>query len=126
MQLTRDRTLKKKFQDVEKGFDNDFTIFIPAFNRAHSLGETLASVDESTFRNFEVLVIDDGSIDHTSDVVEHWQEKVDFPLSYIYQENSGKMQAHNTALSHARGFLFITLDAGDLMLPRALELLKTA
>lgn len=103
-----------------------FTLFIPSFNRAHSIGKTLASVNESTFRNFEVIIIDDGSTDHTLEIVEYWREKVDFPFSYIFQENSGKMQAHNRALSHARGFLFMTLDAGDLLLPTALELLKLA
>ncbi|UCG38145.1 MAG: glycosyltransferase family 2 protein [bacterium] len=101
--------------------DYCFTLFIPTFNRADKLGETLESVSHSTFRDFEALVIDDGSTDRTEQILSEWKSQARFPLRYIRQENMGKTGAHNTALGHARGFLFMTLDSGDLLLPDALQ-----
>lgn len=101
------------------------TLFIPAYNRENSLGETLESILQSKAGDFEVIIVDDGSIDNTPELITHWQNKANFPLRYIRQENSGKMQAHNKALSYASGFMFMTLDAGDLLLPDALGSLKT-
>jgi glycosyltransferase involved in cell wall biosynthesis len=97
-----------------------FTIFIPAYNRAATLGKTLESVRQSTFGGFEVIVIDDGSTDDTPELVDKWLGLAEFPIRCIRQENRGKMQAHNVALAHAEGFFFMTLDAGDLLLPDGL------
>jgi glycosyltransferase involved in cell wall biosynthesis len=101
-----------------------FTIFIPAYNRAGSLASTLESVGLSTCKDIEVLIVDDGSIDETKELVDRWRTRADFETAYIYQENKGKIGAHNTALEKARGQLFITLDAGDLLLPGGLKKIK--
>jgi glycosyltransferase involved in cell wall biosynthesis len=104
--------------------DFTFTIFIPTYNRAWCLPRALQSIAESTFRDFEVIVVDDGSTDGTRALIEDWQEKVGFPLRYIFQENAGKAAAHNRAVANARGFLLITLDSDDSMIPTALERIK--
>lgn len=101
-----------------------FTIFIPTYNRAWCLPRALQSIAESTFRDFEVIVVDDGSTDDTRALIEQWQEKADFPLRYFFQENAGKAAAHNRAVANARGFLFITLDSDDSIVPTALEHIK--
>jgi glycosyltransferase involved in cell wall biosynthesis len=101
-----------------------FTIFVPTYNRAWCLPRALQSIAESKFRDFEVIVVDDGSTDDTRELIEDWQEKVDFPLRYLYQENAGKAAAHNRAVAEARGFLFITVDSDDSLLPDALGELK--
>jgi glycosyltransferase involved in cell wall biosynthesis len=101
-----------------------FTIFIPAFNRAYTLDRALQSVAEQTFRDFEVLIVDDGSTDDTAQLIERWQKKVEFPIRYHWQENHGKHVAHNKAVSLSRGYFFVLLDSDDMLHPRALERLK--
>jgi glycosyltransferase involved in cell wall biosynthesis len=101
-----------------------FTIFIPAYNRATTLGKTLESVRQSTSGDFEVIIIDDGSTDDTPELVNKWLVLAEFPIRCIRQENRGKMQAHNVALAHAEGLLFMTLDAGDLLLTDGLARIR--
>ncbi len=101
-----------------------FTLFIPSYNRAASLIHTLESVERSSCRDMEVLLVDDGSTDETKELVDRWRTRAAFETVYIYQENKGKIGAHNTALEKARGQLFITLDAGDLLLPGGLKKIK--
>lgn len=101
-----------------------FTVFIPTYNRAHTIGRALQSVAEQTFRDLEVVIIDDGSQDNTRDLIRQWQEKAWFPIQYYWQENQGKHVAHNNALQYARGFFFVLLDSDDMLHPRALERLK--
>ncbi|MCJ7499996.1 glycosyltransferase family 2 protein [bacterium] len=102
----------------------DFTVFIPTFNRAHVLPRTLESVARQTYRNFETLIIDDGSTDGTDDLVKSLKRDFDFPIVYYWQPNQGHQAAHNHALTLARGELFIRLDSNDSLLPEALEKIK--
>jgi glycosyltransferase involved in cell wall biosynthesis len=98
-----------------------FTIFIPTFNRSHTLDRALESVAAQTYRDFEVVIIDDGSEDDTRQLVQRWQERADFPLRYYWQENRGKFAAHNNAIACASGYFFVLLDSDDRLLPSALE-----
>ncbi len=99
-----------------------FTVFIPTYNRAALLPRALLSIQQQTFRDFDVLIVDDGSDDQTREVVDAWRETVDFPVNYIWQQNSGKIAAYNQALSYVDGFLMVLLDSDDELAPRALEL----
>jgi glycosyltransferase involved in cell wall biosynthesis len=105
----------------EKKDEYLFTIFIPTFNRAHTLPTALESINNQSMRDFEVVVIDDGSTDGTAELIRSWQNHADFPIKYLYQENRGKPSAHNRALELSEGTFFITLDSDDSMLPYALE-----
>ncbi len=98
-----------------------FTVFTPTFNRRHTLGRVYDSLCAQTVRNFEWLVIDDGSTDGTADLVAKWTQAADFPIRYFRQPNSGKHIAQNRAVSEARGELFAPLDSDDALLPHALE-----
>ena len=108
---------------VEKP-DVMFTVFIPTFNRAYTLDRALQSVAEQTFRDFEVVIVDDGSTDNTSQLIERWQKKGEFPIRYHWQENQGKHVSHNTAVNLSRGYFFVLLDSDDMLHPQALERLK--
>lgn len=98
-----------------------FTVFIPTFNRSRILDRTLESVAAQTYRDFEVVIIDDGSEDDTRQLVQRWQKRADFPLRYYWQENQGKFAAHNNAIACASGYFFVLLDSDDTLLPQALE-----
>ncbi|MGB7921396.1 MAG: glycosyltransferase family 2 protein [Desulfobacterales bacterium] len=98
-----------------------FTVFIPTFNRSRTLARALESVAAQTYRDFEVVIIDDGSEDDTRQLVQRWQKGADFPLRYYWQENQGKFAAHNNAIACASGYFFVLLDSDDTLLPQTLE-----
>jgi glycosyltransferase involved in cell wall biosynthesis len=102
-----------------------FTIFIPTFNRAHTLGRALDSIQLQTFRDFEVVIVDDGSTDGTEELVKKWTERSQLPVTYVWQPNQGKHAAHNHGAELAKGSLFITLDSDDMLAPGSLEIFKT-
>ena len=98
-----------------------FTVFTAAFNRCETFGRTYASLRAQTFLEFEWLIVDDGSGDRTSEVVNEWQQNSPFPIRYLYQQNRGKYVAHNRAVLEARGELFVVVDDDDCLVPDALE-----
>lgn len=101
-----------------------FTVFTPTYNRAATLPRVYESLKGQTFRDFEWLIVDDGSTDNTRQIVEKWQHEADFPIRYVYQRNQGKPTATNRGVVEAAGELFLTLDSDDSCLPQALERLK--
>ncbi len=101
-----------------------FTVFTPTFNRSLTLSRVYESLCLQTFRDFEWLIVDDGSTDGTGELVEKWQTESGFPIRYIYQENQGKPAAFNRGVREAQGELFLTLDSDDACVPQALERFK--
>jgi GT2 family glycosyltransferase len=93
------------------------TVAIPVFNAGRTIGAALQSVFAQTYRNYEVIVVDDGSTDDTASQVAEWGDRV----TYVYQPNRGRAGARNEALRHARGRFIAFLDADDVWLPRKLE-----
>lgn len=91
------------------------SVIIPTYNYAHFIGEAIESVRRQTYRNFEIIVIDDGSKDETSQAVARFPE-----VRYIYQANQGIAAARNAGVSASRGAYLVFLDADDLLLPNAL------
>ncbi len=101
-----------------------FTVFTPTYNRASTLPRGYQSLCAQTFRDFEWLIVDDGSTDGTEELVRSWQEEGRFPIRYIYQENQGKPAAFNRGVQEARGALFLPLDSDDAFVAQALERFK--
>lgn len=98
------------------------TVMTPTYNRAGMIGELYGSLKRQTFRNFEWLVVDDGSTDQTQEIFERWQkEEVSFPIRYVFKENGGKHSAVNMGLDLARGELFMVVDSDDYLTDDALE-----
>lgn len=97
------------------------TVLTPTFNRARLLRRLYESLLAQTERDFEWVVVDDGSSDATRDLVEGWVPKSPFPLVYTWQENSGKHVAVNRGVRIARGELLLILDSDDWLVPHALE-----
>lgn len=98
-----------------------FTVFTPTFNRAASIHRVYESLQSQTFRDFEWLIVDDGSEDDTADLVRRWIKEADFPIEYMKQNHAGKHIAWNYALQKAKGYFFIIADSDDAFVPNALE-----
>ncbi len=105
----------------ESVFRIRFTVFTPTFNRAHLLHRVFESLAAQTFRDFEWLIVDDGSTDQTAGLVKEWQQKSSFPIRYLWQENGHKKTAFNRGVAEARGELFLCADSDDRFVPEALE-----
>jgi glycosyltransferase involved in cell wall biosynthesis len=102
-------------------YDYRFTVFTPTFDRAHFLPRVYESLKRQTFRDFEWLIVDDGSADGTRELVAGWMGENPFPIRYFWQPNSGKHVAFNRAAREARGELLLGVDSDDECLPHALE-----
>src|ERR1051326_8460176 len=95
------------------------SVIIPAYNAAAFIGETLDSVYAQTFKDFEVVVVNDGSPD--TDELERALERYAAKLRYLKQDNQGAAAARNTGITAARGEFVAFLDADDMWLPAFLE-----
>lgn len=96
------------------------SVIIPSYNYANYLPRAIESVQSQTYRQFELIIVDDGSTDNTASVVDTYT--ANFPnLFYIYQNNSGPNAARNRGIDLAKGELIALLDADDEWLPEKLE-----
>jgi len=93
------------------------SVIMPAYNRADLLPAAIDSVLGQSFADFEVLVIDDGSQDHTRQIVAGFSDP---RIHYFHQKNSGVSAARNRGLEIARGEYLAFLDSDDLFLPAKL------
>lgn len=98
-----------------------FTVFTPTYNRAHTLHRCYGSLKAQTFRDFEWLIVDDGSEDGTAELVAGWQKEGLVPLRYEALPHGGAHRVHNHCLKTAAGQLYIKLDSDDGCVPQALE-----
>ena len=99
------------------------TIFTPTYNRAHLIGNLYHSIQKQTNRDFEWIVIDDGSTDNTRQMINTWIKNGDndFSIRYFYQENGGKHRATNKAALLAKGELVFVVDSDDTITDDAIE-----
>lgn len=98
------------------------TIFTPTYNRAHTLSRLCKSLKEQTCKDFEWLVIDDGSADNTPSLCDEWMKRdTGFPIRYIRVKNGGKNRAINIGIRHAQGRYFMILDSDDMLTADSVE-----
>lgn len=103
--------------------DQLVSVIIPTYNRARFLVQAVDSVLRQTYRNFEIIVVDDGSTDNTKEVVSQYASE---PLKYVFQKNNGPSAARNTGIKLARGEYIAFLDSDDLWDPCKLEVQLSA
>ena len=99
-----------------------FSVFTPSYNRAKTLPRLYEALKRQTYRNFEWIIVDDGSADNTKETVEKFiSDRPYFNITYKYQTNKGKHIATNVAAQIAKGEFFITIDSDDSVKDNALE-----
>ncbi len=94
----------------------EVSVIVPTYNYAHFIEDCLKSIFAQTYNDFEVIVVDDGSTDHTSKVLAAYRKDI----HYIYQENKGLPAARNTGIKASKGKYLAFLDSDDLWLPEKL------
>jgi len=96
------------------------SVIIPTYNSTKYVKEAIKSVLKQTYRNLEIIVVDDGSTDNTREVLKPYVRGGE--IRYIYQENKKQGAARNNGIRHSMGELIALLDADDLWFPEKLEL----
>jgi glycosyltransferase involved in cell wall biosynthesis len=90
------------------------SVIMPAYNAAEHIAETIESVLIQNYRNFELIVVDDGSTDNTRKIVTSFEND---KIKYFYKDNGGPSGARNLAIKEAKGQYIMPLDADDMMTP---------
>lgn len=98
------------------------TVFTPTYNRGGLLNRLYESLKRQTYKEFEWIVVDDGSTDETRSVVENFKQEASFPIKYLYTINGGKHRAINKGVQMAQGELFFIADSDDWLLEDSLEI----
>jgi glycosyltransferase involved in cell wall biosynthesis len=88
------------------------SVIVPCFNHGTYLKEAIESVQRQTYKNWELIVVDDGSTDNTREVTEHFSRS-DSRVKYVWQTNSGLSAARNLGIAHSSGKYIQLLDADD-------------
>ena len=101
-------------------YEPSISVVIPMYNSAGTIRQTIASVMTQTFRDFEIIAIDDGSHDLSAEIVESIA-KWDVRIRLICKTNNGASAARNSGIRAARGCLVALLDADDIWAPDHLE-----
>lgn len=124
-----DESLVKQFEEkfqsdeplVEQNSEEPLvSVIIPVYNREDYIGEAIESVLNQTYKNFELIIVNDGSTDNTENIVKGYAEK-DKRIKYFYQENQGAYSARNKGIEESNGEFISFLDSDDKYFPYALE-----
>ena len=99
----------------------EVTIFTPAYNRGDTLSRLYESLKKQSNKSFQWVVVDDGSVDNTRELIESWKKENILNIIYVYQENSGKMRAINRGVEFAEGEFFFIVDSDDYITEDAVE-----
>lgn len=97
------------------------TVFTPTYNRANTLPRVFDSLQKQSVKDFEWLIIDDGSTDDTKEIVQNFIIKARFPIRYYWKENGGRHTAVNFSYEHLHTAYVVTCDSDDELMPDAIE-----
>jgi len=104
---------------MKKNLVPTVSVIIPTYNRAHVVGQAIQSVLDQTYQDFEIIVLDDASADHTEEIVKSFQ---DSRICYIrHLKNRGAPWARNSGAQAAQGEFLAFLDSDDFWYPEFLE-----
>lgn len=100
-----------------------YSIVTPAFNAANTIERVYRSLQNQTFTDFEWIVIDDGSTDQTSALIEDYKMQSTFPITLIKIHNQHKKVAIRYGLEHAKGLMTLIADADDRIPEKSLQIM---
>ncbi|MFA3783812.1 glycosyltransferase [Melioribacteraceae bacterium 4301-Me] len=115
--LLRENLIKKSYDEKPPLF----TVIIPTYNHAQYLGAALDSLLAQTFRNWEAIIVNDGSTDNTKEVIEKYL-LLDKRFRAIHKQNGGVASALNVGINNAKGEWICWLSSDDLFEPNKLEI----
>lgn len=98
------------------------TILTPTYNRKYIINKAYESLISQTNKNFEWLVIDDGSTDNTDELINKYIKENKIKIRYIYKKNGGKHTALNVGINNTKGDLILILDSDDYLSENAVEI----
>jgi glycosyltransferase involved in cell wall biosynthesis len=101
-----------------------YSVVVPVFNRPHELDELLKSLTLQTFKNFDVIIVEDGSSLRSDTVVEKYADTL--MISYYYKANSGPGPSRNFGFAHASGDYFVVFDSDCIIPPEYFEVVERA
>lgn len=102
------------------------SVFTPTYNRKELLKRLYSSLLQQTDKNFEWIIVDDGSSDNTKEQVENWISEKEIDIKYRCQKNSGKHVAFNNGVNLASGDLYFCVDSDDFLPNDAIEIISNA
>lgn len=105
--------------------DEFLTVFTPTYNRVDLLSKLYQSLCSQNDQQFVWLIVDDGSNDKTSEIVEKWIAQKKIKITYVYQENAGKHAAHNRGVELCQTDLFMCVDSDDYLRPNAVGIIHS-
>ena len=122
--LNYDEDIKKRQESDEEINDINLliSVIVPVYNAEKYMKECLDSLIYQTYKNIEIICIDDGSSDHSLDILKLYQKK-DNRVKVFTQKNSGPSVARNVALDHANGDYISFVDADDFLQLNAYQIL---
>ncbi|RZJ52710.1 MAG: glycosyltransferase [Flavobacterium sp.] len=91
----------------------DISIIMPAFNAEIFITESIESIINQTYKNWELIIVDDGSTDKTAEIIKTFRN-LDDRIKYIYQENGKQGKARNLGIKDSKGHYIAFLDADDI------------
>lgn len=116
-QITKEKVAAEKVA-AEVAAEKLVSIIMPCYNGATFIAESIQSVLNQTYKNFELIIIDDGSTDNSKEII---QSFVDSRIRCVFQKNKGPSAARNTGLDNSKGFYISFLDFDDLFLHERLQ-----
>ena len=90
-----------------------FSVIIPCYNAEHTIIRALKSVVNQSYKDFEIIIVDDGSTDNTKHCIEKYLNNKNIRHKYIYQKNKGPSSARNNAIKNSNGKYLAFLDSDD-------------
>ncbi|WP_370102171.1 glycosyltransferase family 2 protein [Xanthomarina gelatinilytica] len=118
------KALVPTYKPLEKAssFDYKFTVFTPVYNRAETIHRVFESLEKQTFKDFELIIINDGSLDNSHEVIQELMGPSNLNIRYINNAvNRHKMACLMEAVAIAKGEFFLPLDSDDACVENALE-----
>lgn len=99
------------------------TIIVPVYNVERYLDRCVESIVNQTYKNIEIILVDDGSPDNCPEICDEWARK-DIRIKVIHKKNGGLSDARNIAIKKAKGDYYLLVDSDDYIVPDAVEKLE--